>query len=114
MSDINYSVLLSLHDLIQNLYYDFEDMKWDAIAFEEYLNDNGIFFDENGTHLFKFMTDISSYTPSFLSNFVRKQDNGPFGVYYIVEERIGNSTSTASLIIPEDIVLLFNKENKIK
>ena len=107
MSDINNLVLQPLHNLIQNLYCDFENMKWNAVVFEEYLNDNGIFFDENGKHLFKFMTDISSYTPSFLSNFVRKQDNGPFGVYYIVEERIGNSTSTASLIIPEDIVLLF-------
>ena len=107
MSDINNLVLLSLHDLIQNLYYDFEDMKWNAVAFEEYLTDNGIVFVENGTRLSKFIASISRYTPAFLSNFVRKQDNGLFGVYYIVEERIGNSIPTAGLIIPEDIVLLF-------
>lgn len=108
MSDINNSVLLSLHDLIQNLYYDFEDMKWNAIAFEEYLNDNGIVFVENGgSGLSKFIASFSRYTPAFLSNFVRRQDNGLFGVYYIVEERVGNSIPTAGLIIPEDIILLF-------
>ena len=70
MSDINNFVLLSLHDLIQNLYYDFEDMKWNEIAFEEYLNDNGIVFSENGgSGLSKFIASISSYTPAFLSNF---------------------------------------------
>ena len=107
MSDINNLVLLSLHNLIQNLYYDFEDMKWNAIAFEEYLTDNGIVFVENGTRLSNFIMYISSYTPAFLSNFVRKQDNGPFGVYYVIERKIGNSIPMARLVIPEDIVLLF-------
>lgn len=104
---MNNLVLQPLFKLIQNLYYDFEDMKWNIAAFGEYLMDNGILFVENGTQLSKFMTSISSYTPAFLSNFVRKQDNGPFGVYYIVDERVGNSLPTASLIIPEDIILLF-------
>lgn len=104
---MNNLVLQPLHNLIQNLYCDFEDMKWNVAAFEEYLNDNGIIFAENGTQLSKFMTGISSYTPAFLSNFVRKQESNLFGVYYIVEERVGNSIPTAGLIIPEDIILLF-------
>ena len=107
MFDINNLVLPSLYNLIQNLYCDFEDMKWNTVVFEEYLNDNGIVFVENGTQLFNFITDISSYTPAFLSNFVRRRDDGPFGIYYIIQERIGNSIPTAGLIIPEDIVLLF-------
>ena len=107
MSDINNLVLQSLHDLIQNLYCDFEDMKWNVVVFEEYLSDNGIVFIENGTPLSKFFINISSYTPAFLSNFIRKQDNGSFGVYYIIEARVGNSIPMACLVIPEDIALLF-------
>ena len=104
---MNNLILQRLFKLIQNLYYDFKDMKWNITAFEEYLTDNGILFVENGTQLSEFITDISSYTPAFLSNFVRRKESNPFGIYYIIEERVGNSIPTASLIIPEDIVLLF-------
>ena len=44
MSDINNLVLQSLHNLIQNLYCDFEDMKWNAIVFEEYRYEGGFQF----------------------------------------------------------------------